>query len=123
MRYSWDDEQQMAKVTVKQTQEVTELTPVFVTPVEIAFMVEDAVDRREKSEGDAASFRVTIERRSRPSTSRWHTGRSRCASIRAAGCSRRWISSVPATCCATSLLTIPTCWGGSRRRRRWDAGR
>ncbi len=60
--YSWDDAQQMAKVSVKQTQEVTDLTPVFVTPVEIAFMVEDAVDGRKKSQkATLRSFRVTIE--------------------------------------------------------------
>ena len=60
--YSWDDAQQMAKVSVKQTQEVTDLTPVFVTPVEIAFMVEDAVDGRKKGQkATLRSFRVTIE--------------------------------------------------------------
>jgi aminopeptidase N len=60
--YSWDDAQQMAKVSVKQTQEVTDLTPVFVTPVEIAFMVEDAVDGRKKSQkATLRSFRVMIE--------------------------------------------------------------
>ncbi len=60
--YSWDDTQQMAKVSVKQTQEVTGLTPVFVTPVEIAFMVEDAVDGRKKGQkATLRSFRVTIE--------------------------------------------------------------
>jgi aminopeptidase N len=60
--YSWDDGQQMAKVSVKQTQEITDLTPVFVTPVEIAFMVEDAVDGRKKSQkATLRSFRVTIE--------------------------------------------------------------
>ena len=60
--YSWDDAQQMAKVSVKQTQEITDLTPVFVTPIEIAFMVEDAVDGRKKSQkATLRSFRVTIE--------------------------------------------------------------
>jgi aminopeptidase N len=60
--YSWDDAQQMAKISVKQTQEITDLTPVFVTPVEIAFMVEDAVDGRKKSQkATLHTFRVTIE--------------------------------------------------------------
>jgi aminopeptidase N len=60
--YSWDDAQSMAKVSVRQTQEITNLTPVFVTPVEIAFMVEEAVDRRRKSQKAALrSFRVMIE--------------------------------------------------------------
>ncbi len=39
MRYSWDDEHKLARVTVRQTQEATALTPIFVTPVDIAFMV------------------------------------------------------------------------------------
>ncbi len=60
--YSWDEAQSMAKVSVKQTQQVTDLTPVFVTPVEIAFMVEDAADGRKKSQkATLRSFRVTIE--------------------------------------------------------------
>jgi aminopeptidase N len=60
--YSWDDAQSMAKVSVKQTQEITDLTPVFVTPVEIAFLVEEAADGRKRSQKAALrSFRVTVE--------------------------------------------------------------
>jgi aminopeptidase N len=60
--YSWDEKQHMAKVSVKQTQEVTDLTPLFVTPVEIAFMVADAGDSRKKSQkATLRSFRVTID--------------------------------------------------------------
>jgi aminopeptidase N len=60
--YSWDDKHSMAKVDVKQTQEVTDQTPLFVTPVEIAFMVEEASDGRRKSQqATLRSFRVTIE--------------------------------------------------------------
>ena len=37
--YSWDDERKMAKMTVKQTQKVDEQTPLFETPVDLAFFV------------------------------------------------------------------------------------
>ena len=37
--YSWDNEHKMAKVGVKQTQKVDELTPLFVTPVDLAFTI------------------------------------------------------------------------------------
>lgn len=37
--YSWDDERKLAKLTVAQTQEITEQTPVFVTPLDLAFFV------------------------------------------------------------------------------------
>src|SRR6185312_2982107 len=60
--YSWDGEQQMAKVSVRQTQEITDLTPIFVTPVEIAFMVVEAGDGRRKSQkATLRSFRVQLE--------------------------------------------------------------
>ncbi|HET9918623.1 MAG TPA: M1 family aminopeptidase [Ktedonobacteraceae bacterium] len=37
--YSWDEEHHMAKVKIKQTQKVDELTPCFVTPVDLAFTI------------------------------------------------------------------------------------
>ncbi|HTK06961.1 MAG TPA: M1 family aminopeptidase [Ktedonobacteraceae bacterium] len=37
--YSWDSEQKLAKVKIKQTQKVDELTPCFVTPVDLAFTI------------------------------------------------------------------------------------
>ncbi len=37
--YSWDSEHTMAKIKIKQTQKVDELTPCFVTPVDLAFTV------------------------------------------------------------------------------------
>jgi aminopeptidase N len=37
--YSWDNEHKMAGIKVKQTQKVDELTPCFVTPVDLAFIV------------------------------------------------------------------------------------
>lgn len=39
VNYSWDSEQRMAKVKIKQTQIVDELTPCFVTPVDLTFTV------------------------------------------------------------------------------------
>lgn len=39
VRYSWDDEQKMAKVKIKQVQKVDDLTPCFVTLVEVAFTI------------------------------------------------------------------------------------
>jgi aminopeptidase N len=37
--YRWDGQQRMAQLTVRQTQEVNDLTPCFETPVELAFTV------------------------------------------------------------------------------------
>ncbi len=37
--YSWDNEHSMAKVKIKQTQQVDDLTPCFVTPLDLAFTV------------------------------------------------------------------------------------
>ncbi|MBV8696038.1 MAG: M1 family metallopeptidase [Ktedonobacteraceae bacterium] len=39
VQYSWDNEHRMARVKIKQTQKVDELTPCFVTPVDLAFSV------------------------------------------------------------------------------------
>ena len=39
VNYSWDSEHRMAKVKIRQTQKVDELTPCFVTPVDLAFTV------------------------------------------------------------------------------------
>jgi aminopeptidase N len=43
--YSWQSEHRMAKVKIKQTQKVNELTPCFVTPVDLAFTVPTSDDR------------------------------------------------------------------------------
>ena len=37
--YAWDSEQKLAKVKIKQTQKVDDLTPCFVTPVDLAFTI------------------------------------------------------------------------------------
>ena len=39
VNYSWDGEHSMARVRIKQTQQVDDLTPCFVTPVDLAFTV------------------------------------------------------------------------------------
>ncbi|MEO8952927.1 MAG: M1 family aminopeptidase [Ktedonobacteraceae bacterium] len=39
VNYSWDGEHAMAKLKVKQTQKVDELTPCFLTPIDLAFTV------------------------------------------------------------------------------------
>ncbi len=39
VNYSWDSEHNMAKLTIKQTQHVDDLTPCFVTPVDLAFTI------------------------------------------------------------------------------------
>src|SRR5262249_37230695 len=64
--YTWDEEQQLAKLTVAQIQRVDERTPLFVTPVEIAFMVEEKAPGRRSTKAQAASarlvtFRVTVD--------------------------------------------------------------
>lgn len=39
VNYSWDSEQKMAKVKIKQTQTLDELTPCFVTPLDVTFTI------------------------------------------------------------------------------------
>jgi len=39
VNYAWDNEHRMAKVRIKQTQKVDDLTPCFVAPVDLAFTV------------------------------------------------------------------------------------
>jgi aminopeptidase N len=62
--YSWDDDQRMARLTVSQTQEVNERTPLFVTPVDLGFMVPE---RDDTSPDDAdtrarlTTIRVTVD--------------------------------------------------------------
>src|SRR5262249_2051006 len=60
--YAWDEEQQLAKLTVAQTQKVDERTPLFVTPVEIAFMVAEKASGRRSTKARAASPRLVTFR-------------------------------------------------------------
>src|SRR6185437_4481379 len=53
-----------ARLTVRQTQEVTDLTPVFVTPADIAFMVPDKDGTRgddPKAKATLTTFRVQVD--------------------------------------------------------------
>jgi aminopeptidase N len=62
--YNWDEEHHMARLTVRQTQKVTEQTPVFVTPVEIGFMVPEGDNARPddpKAKAQLQTFRVEVE--------------------------------------------------------------
>jgi aminopeptidase N len=58
--YSWDGDSRMARLTVAQTQEVDERTPLFVTPVDLGFLVpeSDAADAPTK----LTTVRVTVDR-------------------------------------------------------------
>lgn len=47
--YNWDDEHRLASLTVKQTQQVNELTPLFTTPIEVAFTIEQRGRRETKT--------------------------------------------------------------------------
>ncbi|TMC39028.1 MAG: M1 family metallopeptidase [Chloroflexi bacterium] len=47
--YSWDGEHSMARLKIKQTQQVDDLTPCFVTPVDLAFTI-PATDEATKDE-------------------------------------------------------------------------
>ena len=64
VRYSWDDEHNLARLTVRQTQEETALTPIFVTPVEIGFMVPEkdgAHGDDPKAKATLTTFRVQVD--------------------------------------------------------------
>jgi aminopeptidase N len=64
VNYAWEDERKMARLAVQQTQKTDEGTPLFVTPVDIAFMVPDT-DAERADDPDAkatlVSFRVTLD--------------------------------------------------------------
>ncbi|MGH2486307.1 MAG: M1 family aminopeptidase, partial [Ktedonobacterales bacterium] len=62
--YSWDDTRQMAKLTVAQTQKVTDATPLFVTPVDIGFMVPTSAEANpdaDEQQATLVTFRVMME--------------------------------------------------------------
>lgn len=56
LSYEWDADNKLAKVTVKQTQKTDELVPLFTTPVEIAFTLDNKGQRTTKT------FTVTVTR-------------------------------------------------------------
>src|SRR5579859_4375452 len=62
--YSWDDEHTLAKLSVSQKQQVTDTTPVFVTPLDIGFMVPESDDAKPDAPDVKATLqtiRVTVE--------------------------------------------------------------
>jgi aminopeptidase N len=64
VRYSWDEEHKLARLTVRQTQEETALTPIFATPVDVAFMVPDKDGTHgddPKAKATLTTFRVQID--------------------------------------------------------------
>ncbi|HEX6817933.1 MAG TPA: M1 family aminopeptidase [Ktedonobacterales bacterium] len=62
--YSWDDEHKLARLSVSQTQTLSETTPIFATPVDIAFFVPES-DEAKPDDADAkatlTTFRVTVD--------------------------------------------------------------
>jgi len=63
VNYSWDGEHSMAKLRIKQTQQVDDLTPCFVTPVDLAFTVptsDDAAKDEHTTETRTISMRVML---------------------------------------------------------------
>lgn len=57
--YSWDSEHNLAKIKIKQTQKVDELTPCFVTPVDLAFTV-PVSDEAERHGGETRTIPLHI---------------------------------------------------------------
>jgi aminopeptidase N len=61
--YSWDNEHKMAKLKIKQTQKVDELTPCFVTPVDLAFTIptsDEAAKDKQTTQTRTVPMRVTV---------------------------------------------------------------
>ncbi len=63
VNYAWDSEHNMAKVKIRQTQKVDELTPCFVTPVDLAFTIptsDEAAKDADTTETRTIAMRVTV---------------------------------------------------------------
>ncbi len=63
VNYSWDSEHNMAKVKIKQTQHVDDLTPCFVTPVDLTFTIptsDEAAKDENTTETRTISMHVTV---------------------------------------------------------------
>jgi aminopeptidase N len=63
VNYSWDGENHMAKLKIKQTQHVDELTPCFVTPVDLAFTVpvsDEAAQDEQATDTRTVAMRVMV---------------------------------------------------------------
>ena len=59
VNYSWDSEHNLAKVKIKQTQKVDELTPCFVTPVDLAFTI-PVSDEAQRESGETRTIPLHI---------------------------------------------------------------
>ncbi|HST89532.1 MAG TPA: M1 family aminopeptidase [Ktedonobacterales bacterium] len=62
--YAWDDERKLAKLTVTQTQPTDDRTPLFVTPVDLGFLVPDGDDATPDDPNvklTLQTIRVTVE--------------------------------------------------------------
>jgi aminopeptidase N len=63
VNYSWDSEHSMAKVKIKQTQHIDDLTPCFVTPVDLAFTIptsDEAARDDNTTETRTIAIQVTV---------------------------------------------------------------
>ena len=63
VNYSWDSEHNMSKVKIKQTQHIDDLTPCFVTPVDLAFTIptsDEAAKDDNTAETRALEMRVMV---------------------------------------------------------------
>jgi aminopeptidase N len=60
VNYSWDNEHKMAKLKIKQTQHVDELTPCFVTPVDLAFTIPTSDETAQGTQTRTIPMRVTV---------------------------------------------------------------
>ncbi len=56
VNYEWDGDNKLARVTIKQTQKIDELTPLFTIPVDLAFTLET------KGKCETKSFTMTVSR-------------------------------------------------------------
>lgn len=57
--YVWDAENSMAKISIKQTQEIDDLTPCFVTPVDLAFTLPTSAEAA-KDENTSATRTISL---------------------------------------------------------------
>jgi aminopeptidase N len=60
VNYSWDSEHNMAKVRIKQTQHIDDLTPCFVTPVDLAFTMPTS-DEAAKDDNTTETRTITMQ--------------------------------------------------------------
>jgi aminopeptidase N len=63
VNYSWDSEHKMAKVKIKQAQQIDDLTPCFVTPVDLAFTIptsDESAKDDNTTETHAVGMRIMV---------------------------------------------------------------